>query len=194
MSSKKKRTGIILAGGKSSRMGTEKGLILLNRKTFVDHIIEALQPLVQEIIIVSSNTHYDKFGFKRIEDIITDAGPIAGIHAGLTHTKTNHNLIISCDTPLITTDLLTQLLPKDWEEFDINQFKANGKTIPLIAFYKKNCAQYCYELLEKGEKRLRKLVEMLNTKTISLSEKDSFLVKNINTQEDLNTIINEVDY
>ena len=55
MKSKKNITGIILAGGTSSRMGTDKGLILYKNKAFVKHIIEAMEPLVDNIIIISNN-------------------------------------------------------------------------------------------------------------------------------------------
>ena len=66
MIDKKHITGIILAGGKSSRMGSDKGLMMLNNKPFIQHIVEALQPLVNEVIIVSNNADYDIFKLKRI--------------------------------------------------------------------------------------------------------------------------------
>ncbi len=187
-------TGIILAGGKSSRMGTEKGLLLLEGKPFVQHIVEALQPIAKEIIIVSSNSEYDTFGVKRIEDIIPESGPIAGLHTGLTNSETKNNLVVSCDVPLVTTSLLRKLFQFETEDYDIVQFEAERKTIPLIALYKKRCAQKCLKLLSKGEKRLRKLVSESNTKTILVEEKDLPLIKNINAIEDLNTITNAIDY
>ncbi len=187
-------TGIILAGGKSSRMGAEKGLLPLEGKPFVQHIIEALQSIAKEIIIVSSNSEYDTFGVKRIEDIIPESGPIAGLHTGLTNSETKNNLVVSCDVPLVTTSLLRKLFQFETEDYDIVQFEAERKTIPLIALYKKRCAQKCLKLLSKGEKRLRKLVSESNTKTILVEEKDLPLIKNINTIEDLNTITNAIDY
>lgn len=188
MNLKKNITGIILAGGKSSRMGSEKGLLLLYNKTFIQHIIEAIRPLVAEIIIVSSNKKYDEFEIKRVEDIIPESGPIGGLHSGLTHSKTEDNIVVSCDVPLITTTILNQLLTYREDSYDIVQFEGEGKTIPLIALYKRHCAKPCYELLSKGEKRLRKLVSTLHTKTISVSEKELLFVKNINTIEDLYSI------
>lgn len=194
MNKEKDITGIILAGGKSSRMGREKGLILLQNKPFMQHIIDALQPLVTELIIVSSNPDYDTFNIKRIEDIVPESGPIAGIHAGLLHSKTKNNLVISCDVPLINTGVLQQLLEYRTENYDIVQFESKGKTIPLIALYKKQCAEKCFELLKNGERRLRKLVLAMRTKTITVSEKEEALVINLNTIEDLKTITDAIDY
>ena len=70
MSNKNNITGIILAGGKSSRMGSDKGFVIYNDKPFIQHIIDTLQPLVDEIIIVSNNPDYDVFKLKRVNDII----------------------------------------------------------------------------------------------------------------------------
>ncbi len=187
-------TGIILAGGKSSRMGSEKGLIIFDSKPFIQHIIDAIQPLVKEIIIVSSNSDYDTFNIKRVQDIIPDSGPIAGLHSGLMHSKTTDNLVISCDVPLVTASFLKKLLQyQEEEDHDIIQFEAKGKTMPLIALYKKRCAKKCFELLTNGEKRLCILVSALNTKTIPVLEKEHTLVTNINTIEDLKTITNAID-
>ncbi len=193
MNNDKDITGIILAGGKSSRMGSEKGLILFDGKPFIQHIIEAVQPLVDEIMIVSSNPDYDTFGITRVEDIIPDAGPIAGLHAGLTHSKTTHNLVVSCDVPLITSEFLKKLV-QEKEDYDIIQFEMEGKTIPLIALYQKRCAETCVELLTNGERRLRKLVSVVKTKTIPVSEKNHVLVTNINTVEDLKVITHAIDH
>src|ERR1035437_7677768 len=94
--------GYILAGGKSSRMGTDKGLLVFNKKTIIQHVIAQLKPVVKEVIIVSNNRDYEKFGVKVIADIIKNIGPAGGIHAALSHSNTNHNFIVSCDMPFIT--------------------------------------------------------------------------------------------
>ncbi|WP_034230224.1 molybdenum cofactor guanylyltransferase [Aquimarina pacifica] len=194
MDNKKNRTAIILAGGKSSRMGSDKGLLLFKGIPFIQHIINAVAPLVNDIIIVSSNPNYSAFGLQRIEDIVPDSGPIGGLHAGLTRTKTENNLVISCDVPLVTSELLKKLIAHEKEDFDSIQFEAAGKTMPLIALYRKNCAAVCEKLLISGERRLRQLVLNVNTKTIQVSEKEQFLVANINTIEDLKAIKNGVEY
>lgn len=186
-------TGIILAGGRSTRMGTEKGLVLLDGKPFVAHIINALEGLVDEVIIVSENTAYDAFGHKRVADIIKESGPIAGIHSGLTNSGTQDNLVLSCDVPLVSKSLLQKLMDTNKKEDDVVQFRADGRTIPLIGLYKKRCLTSCIELLENGERRLQKLVSSLNAKTIEVPEVLNEQVKNINTPDDLKQVENEID-
>ena len=67
MLEKKHITGIILAGGKSSRMGTDKALFVLNGSTFLDHIIRALEPLVDDILIISNDERHSTYNLKRVK-------------------------------------------------------------------------------------------------------------------------------
>lgn len=184
-------TGIILAGGKSSRMGSEKGLMMLHSKAFIDHIIDALQPLVQELIIVSNCEAYDSLGYKRYEDILKDAGPLAGLYTGLYYSHTEKNLVVSCDVPLVTTKVLQSLIDTSLSEASIVQYQSHGKLMPLVALYKKHCEQHCLELLAAGERRLLELSKHVKTKTIVLETKLEKYVQNINTKEQLKAIENE---
>lgn len=186
-------TGIILAGGKSTRMGTDKGLLKIENKTFVACVIDAVKPLVDDIIIVSDNPDYDQFGFKRIDDIIKEAGPVAGLYAGLKHSKTDDNLVLSCDVPMISTEVLGQLLKPEFYSYEVVQIQSKGKTMPLIARYKKDCLTTCYNLLMQGERRLRLAVSQFNTKSVLIDEKHSDVVKNVNTKEDLETINYDIE-
>ncbi|QXP59364.1 molybdenum cofactor guanylyltransferase [Olleya sp. HaHaR_3_96] len=184
-------TGIILAGGKSQRMGTDKGLILLHNSPFIKHISIALKPLVSEIIIVSNIQKHDIFGFKRIEDDIENAGPVAGIYSGLKASKTDYNLVLSCDIPLINTTILRQLISNIENDVDIVQIKSKGQTMPLIALYKKQCESIFYKLLLEGERRLKIAVNSCTVKTINLDKNLEDYTANINTPEQLKKISND---
>jgi len=188
MMDKKHITGIILAGGKSSRIGSDKGFLLLKNKAFIQHIIEAMKPLVNEIIIVSNNTDYDIFNLKRVNDLIKNAGPLAGIYTGLHHSKTENNLVLSCDVPLINTKTLEKLTDNIEENTDIIQLESNSKTMPLIALYKKQCESRFLELLQQGERRLRFAVNQCNVKTIILNPELEKYTANINTLNNLNEL------
>lgn len=194
MKMKTEITGIILAGGKSSRMGSDKGFLELNGISFTQHIIETLKTLVDNIIIVSDAKDYDAFGYKRVEDRIKNAGPLAGVYSGLSHSKTDKNIIVSCDVPLINESLLKLLILNDDESTDIVQFENKQRTIPLIALYKKSCASKCLDFLKKGERRLTVVVNQLHTKTIELPEMYQQNIKNINTPEELKNITDAVNY
>lgn len=187
-------TGIVLAGGRSSRMGSDKGLLKLNDKLFIEHIMLAMKPLVDSIIIVSNNNTYDQFGYERIIDEVKDAGPLAGLYSGLSHSKTRYNLVLSCDIPLIQTEVLKTLIDTDYKNYDVVQIQSENKTMPLIALYNKECMDKCLKLLHDGERRLRVAVGQLNTKTVSIQPRWQEYVKNINTKDDLNEITNAVKH
>jgi len=178
-------TGIILAGGKSSRMGTEKGLIIYKNKPFVEHIIEAMSPLVDNIIIISNNKAYESFGFKCYEDLIKNTGPLAGIYTGLRYSKTNNNLIVSCDIPLIKTVVLQKLIDQKNDASEVIQLQSQGKNMPLIALYKKSCEVIFMEELHQNQKKVQKALKKCNVKTVIIDGSMEQVTANINTPEDL---------
>ena len=178
-------TGIILAGGKSSRMGTEKGLIIYKNKPFVEHIIEAMSPLVDNIIIISNNKAYESFGFKCYEDLIKNTGPLAGIYTGLRYSKTDNNLIVSCDIPLIKTAVLQKLIDQKNDTSEVIQLQSQGKNMPLIALYKKSCEVIFMEELYQNQKKVQKALKKCNVKTVLIDGSLEKVTANINTPEDL---------
>ena len=194
MNEEKNITGIVLAGGKSSRMGSDKGLLKIDDTTFIERIIEAMKPLVNQIIIVSNNPEYDQFGYTRIEDDIKDSGPLAGLYSGLKHSNSEFNLILSCDIPLIKTEMLKMLVEADYKNNEVTQIECNGKTMPLIAIYQKKCMHKCLELLQQGERRLRIAVNQMKTNTILIDTEFDVFVQNINTKEDLKTISHAIEH
>lgn len=183
-------TAFILAGGKSQRMGTDKGLLLLNGKPFVSHICEALSPIVGEnIVIVSSSTDYDFLGYTRIEDIIEDKGPVGGIYTALQQSKTKLNFVLSVDAPLVTTELLLWILENHSESFLMTQVQANDKSYPLIAIYDQSLVTVFEDNLKQDQLRLRRVRNEIVHQTIIVPEKWNDQVQNINTQEEYQKII-----
>lgn len=187
-------TAIILAGGKSTRIGTDKAFIKLNGITFIEHITKSISPFVNEIIIVSDNAAYDKLGYKRVEDLIKDSGPLAGLYTGLHYSKTAYNLVLSCDVPLLNDRVLNTLIDGIDGTSEVIQLKSLDRTIPLVAIYKKECVTKCLELLNKGERRLRAFVNQLNTKTITLKSDLDIYVQNINTLEQFKDIEHAIEH
>lgn len=106
-------TGIILAGGRGSRMGgVDKGLQLFNGTALIQHAIHRLQPQVGQLLI-NANRHlemYQALGLPVLADDLADfAGPLAGFLVGLTHCQTPYLATAPCDTPCFPTDLIDRL-------------------------------------------------------------------------------------
>ena len=184
-------TGIILAGGKSRRMGVDKGFILWKNKPFISYIADAMKPLVGNIVIVSDNEQYNSFGFSRIKDVISDKGPLSGLYSGLLSSKTRWNLVLSCDVPLVNTTLLELLVKNCDTENDIVLFKVDDRQMPLVALYKKDCIKKCNSLFSTNQWSLRSLLSEFRVREIELKESQKHLVVNINYPEDLKILKDE---
>lgn len=191
MIQKQNITGIVLAGGKSKRMGHDKSQIQYNGKAFIQHSIDALTPLSNTVFIVSNSSSHDNFNINRVSDIITNSGPLAGVYTGLCHSKTLYNIILSCDIPLISKSVVTQLITEYSDEYDVVLVQSKQRTMPLIAIYHKRCLDTCLQILNSGEKRLNTFIKKLHSKTIVLDESLEKHTTNINTPNELKHLTHE---
>lgn len=104
-------TGIILSGGKSTRMGVNKSFLKIGEQFVIEKIFNVMKSVFSELIIITNEPElYEFLGVKTYKDIYTDVGPIAGIHSGLTHSKTEKNFVISCDMPLINAEVIQSII------------------------------------------------------------------------------------
>lgn len=126
------RTGIILAGGHSSRMGENKALLKIGGRTVIERIADQLASVSAEMIIVANNQEdYQFLGLPMVSDHWKGKGPLAGIHAGLLASNTQNNLIVACDMPFISVELGKILL----KELDVRQAavpEIKGRLHPLF--------------------------------------------------------------
>ncbi|WP_179009203.1 molybdenum cofactor guanylyltransferase [Winogradskyella forsetii] len=179
----------ILCGGLSTRMQEEKGLVVFKGKTFVDHIIEAVKPITQNIVLVTNNEKYKEFGYPLVADIYENKGPVGGIYSALNHSRNDHSLILSCDIPNINTAVLNNYLLNTISENQITYLVDNQGEYPLIGLYSKKVTSIFKEAILKNELKLLDLIKSLDYKTISIKRKDRNAVKNVNSKEDLQLLL-----
>jgi molybdopterin-guanine dinucleotide biosynthesis protein A len=178
-------TVYILAGGKSSRMGTDKGLLLLNGKPMIQHVIDTVLPLTSSISIVSNNEEYKTFGFPVVSDLIKDKGPVVGIYTALSDSTTETNLILSCDTPFVSLKLIRKLIENS-SSVDVCIPSFKGRIHPLIGVYKKNNTTVFKNCLESDILKLMIVNQKLNTLIVNMEElHDESEFTNLNTKTDL---------
>lgn len=128
-------TGIILAGGKSRRMGSDKGLIMYKGWQLVKYSIELLKPYCTRILISTNNSEYEQFGYELIGDEITGAGPMAGIASCLRKSNTELNIVLSCDMPLLEPVIIETLLKNSKGNHFVVPVDNEGRAEPLCAVY-----------------------------------------------------------
>ena len=187
-------TGIILAGGKSSRMGVDKGLVLLNGKPMIQYVIEALKEVVSNIIIISNNASYNKFGVPVYSDIIKNKGPVGGIYTGLYHSTTELNFCISCDVPMISSDFIFWLLNKSGNA-SVTLPMCKDKVHQMIGVYSKQVLSYFKESAEKEHLKLSQVNKDMDCEIIDIEKEyanfDDLIFSNINTKNELINIAHE---
>jgi len=179
-------TAYVLCGGKSVRMQAEKGLVLYKGKPFIRWIIEAIMPITSNIILVTSNGDYSLVGLPMIEDTYADKGPVGGIYTALNHSTTTRNLILSCDIPKITTELLRTVTDESWETEAPVTFLSDGKNdYPLIGVYSKSALKIFADAISADKLKLCPLVNMISHQKISINSDQKSLVQNINSKAEL---------
>lgn len=130
-------TGVILAGGRSVRMGTNKSLLMIDGMTIIERTVQLMRSLFPKNF-VSTNTpeDYEFLNVPTIADQIKNIGPLAGIHAGLVHSSTEKIFVISCDMPLMTKETI-QFLVEYLSARPITVARADGFIQHLCGVYSK---------------------------------------------------------
>lgn len=184
-----KFTAIILAGGKSSRMGTDKGLVQIKEVPMIERVINAVVKAgITNVIIVSGNSEYEKFGFPVYPDIFPEKGPLGGIYTGLLKSTTNKNLILSCDIPLIN-DVVLNLLIRNGLDKSITILKHEDRLHNLIGVYDKCLVDDLEKHITSNKLKVGQFIESHSPKIIDLKmllpDLDDLILANINSKEEL---------
>lgn len=178
-------TGLILAGGRSRRMGTDKGLVVYQGLALVEHAIQILRPVCTEIIISSSNPLYGDFGFCLVSDRFHNAGPGAGIEAGLAVAKSPLLAVLSVDTPKVSTALYVSLIQRFAGKMAVVPRHSDGYLEPLCALYHISAYPVIAQSLRAGVFKMSDILSRLEVTWVEIfgNEKNQFY--NINTRDDL---------
>jgi len=142
-------TGIILAGGKSLRMGVNKSFLKLGNETIIKRQVELMKSISKEVIIITNTpAEYEFLQIPLYEDVYKSKGPLGGIHSGLIHSKTEKNFIISCDMPLVTENLIEFIINYNTDKL-ITISKADGFIQQLCGVYSKKVLPEIIKILEE---------------------------------------------
>lgn len=189
---KEKITGLILAGGKASRMGgSDKGLIAFKGQPMVAHVIQRLSPQVDEILINANREieTYQSLGFTVITDEISDfAGPLAGLHAGMKAAKTEFLLSVPCDSPLLPEDLSQRLMAAlELQQADIAVAKTGEQHHPVFCLCRTSLAQDLENFLNVGGRKVEGWQKQHTYVEVSFDDNSSAF-SNVNTPEELSKL------
>ncbi len=180
-------TLIILAGGKSTRMGTDKALLKIQEKNLIEIVYDNLKELASEIIISTNNPDVTIPGTKTVADIYKNIGPAGGIYSALSVSNSQKNIIISVDTPFVTKTVFEYLLNPENSKANVCIVSENNSLHPLIGIYSKQFTEILQKEIQKGNYKIRDIIKKTSYEIIDVYEKefyDKHLFQNINTKED----------
>lgn len=183
-------TGIVLAGGKSTRLGTQKALLKLRDQTFLERAVSALRPFCRQIIVVSApeSALPDVESCTMVEDEEPGLGPLGGLVTGLATSDDEWHLVLACDLPLVRSQVLG-LIVSETAGADAVVPQVAGRLEPLLAAYARACLPAARAALGAGKRAMTALLDQVQVKIIEeprLRDVDPSLVSftNVNTWDD----------
>ena len=199
-------TGVILAGGKSRRMGENKALMRLGDDSLIGHVIRCLHNVTDELLLITNSPpEYAHLGVPMHGDILPGTGTLGGVYTGLTHASHDAVLCVACDSPFLEPKLLTYLvsvlgeydavMPETYSNKDIGVTNPSYGADPqitlqtLCAAYSKRCLPIIALMLQESELRVHALQERARIKNVSPEvwrefDPEGMSFFNINTPED----------
>jgi molybdenum cofactor guanylyltransferase len=183
-------TALILAGGNSTRMGTDKAFVMLDGRTLLARALEVCRTITNEVCIVGDRRKFAPFA-PVVEDLFPGCGPLAGIHAGLRASLTDWNVVLAVDLPFVSPALL---------HFLVAQARENGATVtvpwagtgwqPLCAVYRRAFADAAETALRAGRYKIDALFDNAPTHVVGEEALRSAgcapeVFRNLNTPEEL---------
>jgi len=190
-------TAIILAGGRSLRLGRNKALEAIGSKSLIEYIIERLGPLTNRFLIATSQGQSDLpviCDAEVLVDIYPGKGPLGGIYTGLLASGTSHNVVVASDMPFINIELLRYMIELSLDFDVVIPRLREGMIEPLHAVYSKNCLNNMKTQLEQGYLKISYLLDTVRVRYVEIAECQKFDPQlltffNINSQSDLDKAI-----
>jgi molybdopterin-guanine dinucleotide biosynthesis protein A len=184
-------TIIILAGGKSIRMGRDKAFLKIDKIPLIKRQVRLLKRHFKKIFIVTNSPRkYRRLkGIKVVSDIAAGQGPIGGILSGLSASRDHYNFVVACDMPFISPDLI-KYMRRNSSGYDVVVPRIGKRYEPLFCIYSKNCIGRIKAFVGKKILKISRFFPEVKVKEISHEEVARFgcpekIFMNLNTPKDL---------
>jgi len=185
---------IVLAGGKSLRLGYDKVLEIIGNTSLLERVISRVSLLSSEVIIVTANeqTNLELVDYPKLRilcDIYPGKGPIGGIYTGLATSTSFYNLVVASDMPFLNHNLLHYMIQLS-ANFDLVVPRVGNLVEPLHAVYTKKCLASIEQMIKQDKLSVNQLFQLVKTRYVETEEIERFDPKhlsffNINTKADL---------
>ena len=188
---------VILCGGRSRRMGTDKAMVMLNGRPLVSYVLETVRTVYSNILIsVRGPSPCESLGLPMVQDRLPVPSPLSGIHAALCHIGSGRLQTVAVDMPLVCPDVLRLLADFD-PGADVVVPKIRGQFEPLLAVYSTKCVPAIEALFARGDRKVTGFYRDVRVSEVSrgtLEKVDPGLesLQNINSPEGLMPVADRI--
>lgn len=182
-------TGVILAGGKSRRMGQNKALMYLGEQRLIDRVAQVMRVVCDDILLVTNiPAVYADLGLPMVQDILPEKGALGGIYSALYHAAPASCLVVACDMPFLQASVLRYLMAQA-RDYDVVVPDIHGEYQPLHALYRQTCAAPIWQRMTSNRLKITDFFPEVRVRTVTARELQPFdpdllVFQNINTPED----------
>ncbi|MGI8836570.1 MAG: molybdenum cofactor guanylyltransferase [Pyrinomonadaceae bacterium] len=184
----------ILAGGESSRMGTDKSQLILDGKSFVERIATKLVTITKNVAVVGKPSPASAT-LQHLPDVYPKWGALGGVHTALASCAVPWCLIVACDFPFVTAELFQRLASLRGDFAAVAPVQSDATPQPLCGFYQtRPCLKRAEQLIKSGERKPLALLQSVRTRWVPFAELQDLpgaerFFDNINTPEDYDRIV-----
>jgi molybdenum cofactor guanylyltransferase len=185
-------TGVLLAGGKSRRMGEDKRYLVVGEQTLLERGLGVLQSIFQEVLVVIAQDSPSLGVDARVmRDLVADCGSLGGLYTGLTQATTSCIFLVGCDMPFLDQAVIAQFTSRR-ATADIVMAKLGSRLHPMHALYGKRCLPALEQMIRTRQLKIQELVSHASLRVQYVTEADLHNIdpsgrsfQNVNTQADL---------
>lgn len=187
-------TGVILAGGKSSRYGRNKAFVLLEGVPLIERVAAVMGAIFDRLLLVTNTPEeYAYLGIEMVGDLIRGIGPLGGIYTGLKTIEGDAGFFVACDMPYLCEPLVRRMTDL-WEGYDAVVPKVDWMVEPLHALYAKGALSALEELVHSGRYQIVEMLARIRTRYVAEEILRSFdpclrFFENVNRPEDVSRIL-----
>jgi len=163
-------TGVILAGGKSSRYGTNKAFAKINGIPLIENVIRVMRSLFQDLVLITNTP--DEYAYLELpmyEDLIKDLGPIGGIYTALNSITNDAGFFVACDMPSLNPGLIRYMVGIR-DDFDVVVPKISWKMETLHALYSRRCLPAVKRLIDLREYQTIRFFPVVSVRHVKENE------------------------
>ena len=185
-------TGVLLAGGKSRRMGEDKRHLVVGDQTLLERGLAVLHSIFQEVLVVIAKDS-DPLGVdaKVVRDLVPDCGSLGGLYTGLMEATTSSIFVVACDMPFLDQTVIAQFTSRR-SNADIVMAKLAGRLHPMHALYGKRCLPLLEQMIQARRLKIQGMVSHSSLRVQYVTEEDLFTLDpsyrsfhNVNTVAEL---------